>query len=157
MRKPVAQTLGMRTIDIGGDGINAPAIGYLALRLAIAFEHNTSRQYIVHLIKGDFLILHLTPYTIWRFDARFYLIFDTSLVKSFANGCSKLGKQVLKVSAHLGQSCLDQGVLLGVLIAEGEVFQFLLNLIQAQSVGQGRIDVERFARNLVLLGWRLTT
>ena len=55
---------------------------------------------------------------------------------------------MLLYSCQLG---LDGPVFLGVLVAEAEILQFLLHLVQSQSVGQRSIDVEGLAGNLVLL------
>ena len=42
-----------------------------------------------------------------------------------------------------------------MLVAETQIFKFRLDLVQSQSVGDGRIDIERFSRDLVLLVGRL--
>ena len=46
------------------------------------------------------------------------------------------------------------GILLWMVVAEAEVFEFGLDFVQAQSVGERCINIQGFARNLVLfVGW----
>ena len=50
---------------------------------------------------------------------------------------------------------LDVGVFLWMVVAEAEVFELGLNLVETETVGKRCIDIERLARNLVLLVGRL--
>ena len=55
------------------------------------------------------------------------------------------------------QLALDVGILLGMVVLEAQVFQFGLDFVQSEPVGQRCIDVEGLAGNLILLVGRLRT
>ena len=61
MRQPVAQTLGMRSVDISGYGIYAPAVRYLVFRLSVALEDYTCGKDVVYFVQCHLLVLHLVP------------------------------------------------------------------------------------------------
>ena len=50
---------------------------------------------------------------------------------------------------------LNIGILLWMVVAEAEVFELGLDFVQAQSVGERSINIQGFARNLVLFVGRL--
>ena len=87
------------------------------------------------------LRLHLVPYRIWTFDPCFQLIVNTHGIKGFLDGCRELLEEAVALLLREGKLVGDAGVFFGMFEPEAEVFQFGLNLVQAQSVGQRRIYI----------------
>ena len=154
MVDPVAQTVWMTLIDLVESNVDAEALVDFVLRIRW-FEDDAYGEDVVDLVEGDMLVLHLRPDGVRTLDPGLDGIFDAHVIKGLADRCREVVKD--SVALFLGErQLIDNGsILLGMLIAEAQVFKFRLDLVQSQSVGNGRIDIERFSRNLVLLVGRL--
>ena len=154
MAQPVAETFGMGLVDVAGNGIDVKAIrDFVFFRLGV--EDDAYGQDVIDFLKGHVLVLHLAPDAVGRLDAGLYLILDMLLVESLADGGRKFVEGRIQVLPHAGEPLGDGRIFLGMFIAEAQVLQLLLHLVEPQSVGKGRIDVERFAGYLVLLAGEL--
>ncbi len=151
---PVAQAVGMGLVYGAGDVVDFEAF----VRFVHAFRHfeyDADGQDVVDLLEGDMLRLHLRPDAVGFLDARLYFVLDACLVELLPDGGRELVEDACQVLADALQLVLDRLVFLGVLVAETEFLELLLHFVQAESVCQGSVDVERLARNLVLFAGQL--
>ena len=147
---PVAQTVGMRFVYLGDGQIDVEAVVQLLLHV-LGFEDDAHGQDVEDFFERHVLSLHFFPDGVDGFDAGEDVVLQPHLVQLGADGGGKLLEDLVTLGGGSGQFALDLGIFLGVFVLEAEVLQFGLNAVQAQAVGQGSIDVEGFARNLVLL------
>ena len=96
------------------------------------------------------LDLHLMPDGIRCLDACLNGVIDAHGIKTASDGSCKVFKDSVTLGLRLSQFIDNILILCRMLILEAEVLQFTLDGIQAQAIGQGSIDVERLAGNLVL-------
>ena len=97
------------------------------------------------------LVLHLVPDGVGAFHPCLDVVFQSHLVECLTYRGCKVGEEFIARCLCVGQFFLYGAVFFGVFKLEAQVFQFGLDLVQSQSVGQGSIDVECFAGNFVLL------
>ena len=67
---PVADTFGVRAIELGDGGIDHPALVFLTHRL-VGGEDDTQRHQVIDIFESTLLLHHLLPNRIDGFDARF--------------------------------------------------------------------------------------
>ena len=101
------------------------------------------------------LLLHLVPDGERRLDARLDFVFEPHLVEGRTDGRREVAEEFVALCLRLLQLLRDVLIDLRVLIAKTEVLQFGLHLVEAQAVGQRRIDIERLSCYLILLVGRL--
>ena len=65
---PIAYTIRLHAVYIGDDGIDLPAAIFIANRL-IGLKNDANGKQIINLLKGDFLLFHLTPNGVTAFHA----------------------------------------------------------------------------------------
>ncbi len=96
-------------------------------------------------------LLHLVVYAVRALDAGFDLIFEAGGVELLAYRAHKLLDDAVAVVCALVDQRHYLLILARMLIAEGEVFEFLLYFEQAETVCQRRVYVQRLTGYLVLL------
>ena len=106
---------------------------------------------VEHLVEGNVLLLHLHPDGVWAFHSRLDGIVDAHFVKALADGRDEGRSE--DVACLLGGSQFVKDVLIGlrVLIVEGEILEFRLDLVESEAVGNRGEDIECFTCNLILL------
>ena len=104
-------------------------------------EDDSYGQDVVNFVEGDMLRLHLVPYRVWTFDPCFQLIVNAHGIKGLLDGRREQLEEAVTLLLCEGKLVGNVGVFFGMLEPEAEVFQFGLNLIQAQSVRQWRIYI----------------
>jgi hypothetical protein len=72
---------------------------------------------------------------------------DAGLLPARSRAAADLAEEFLLVAARALERALDHAVALRVQRAEAQVFQFQLDVVQAQPLGHRRVDVERLARD----------
>ena len=153
---PVAQAVGMRLVYGAHDVVYLEALGCLVHAL-LRLKDDAHGQDVVYLLESDVLGLHLVPDAVGRLDARLYLVAQSRRVESLADRSRELVEDGVQVLAYAGQLLLDAAVFLRVLVAEAQVLQLFLDFVQAESVGQRCVDVERLASYFVLLAGELAS
>ena len=152
--QPVAHAGGVVSVQFVDGHIYLEAVVYLLL-LAAGCEDDAHGQYVVYLLEGHVLVLHLGPDRVGGFHPRLYLIVQSQLVDGLAYGGGEVVEEFFAFFLGVGYFLFYRGILLGVLVSEAQVLEFVFYLVQSQSVCQGGIDVERLAGYLVLLVGRL--
>ena len=157
--EPVAETVGVGLIGARTDAVDAEAVVLFLFRVARhqRVEDNPHRQQVVDLIEGHVLVLHLHPHAVGAFDARLDVIVVALLVQLLANRDDELLVGGFQLGAYGLNLFADLLVDLGLFVLEAEVFQFLLDFVEAEAVGQRRVDIQRLARYLVLFMLGLRT
>ena len=103
------------------------------------------------------LVLHLAPYRIRCLDACLDGVVDAHAVQLLADGACEILEEALAVFPRLGQLFDDLLVFFRMFIPEAQVFEFFLDFVKPEPVGQRGVNIERFARNLILFVGRLRT
>ena len=148
--EPVTHAVGMLSIDLGDLVVDVPADAFLGA-LVVALKDDACGVKVIHLLKGDVLVLHLVPYRVARLDAREELVLEPHVVESLPNGCREAGEEFVAALLAGGNLVFDALVFGGMVVLEAQVLQFGLDGIQTQAVCQRSVDVKRLAGNLVLL------
>ena len=95
---------------------------------------------------------HLSPYAIWCTITHFHLkIRINQAVTDLIDRTNKGINICHALLLFLRQLCLYLSILAGTAIAEREVLQFALDMIQSQSISQRSIEIVRLTCNLHLL------
>ena len=154
MAQPVAQTVWVTLVDFRDSHIDVKAFVDFLLAL-VRGEDDADCQDVVYLVEGDVFVLHLAPDRVGRLHTFLDLVFDAHLLQGSLNRIGELVEQLVARSLCGSQFRLDAGIFLGVLVAETQVLQFRLDLIESQSVRQWGIDIQRLASYLILFVGRL--
>ena len=142
----------MRRVYLGQGGVDAVALVDFLVAVA-GHEDDADGQDVIDLVEGDMLVLHLHPYRIRTLHAALDGVFDAHLVELLADGWCELVEDGVALGLAFGKLALDVGILFGVFVAETEVLQFGLDLVESQSVGDGGEDIDGLAGYLILLAW----
>ena len=147
---PVADTFGMRPIEIGKRGIYA--VTHLLLPYSCRrIEDDTHGIEVVDLLKRNTLSLHLTPYGVHRLDACLSLVGEPHGGKTLTNRCREIVIDHLALLfASFYKRCYTS-ILGRMLELEAQVLQFGLYAEQPQAMGKRGIYIEGLACDLVLL------
>ncbi len=112
------------------------------------FRHQHAyRAHIVDLAEFQAFALHLAPDRIDMFRPAADVGLDASGQQLVLQLVHHLADEALAVQPALVQQLGNLFVLIGLKVAEGQVFQLPLDVADTQAVGQWRIDVEHFARD----------
>ena len=87
------------------------------------------------------LCLHLFPNGIWRFDAGQDAIFNAHFIQLLTNRSREFVEKFFTFVFRFSQLVFYLGVFFRMLILEAKVFEFGLDFVQTETVGQWRIDV----------------
>ena len=143
----------MRGVSLGDISVDLQTFGHLVLQI-LGAEDDAHGQYVIDILERYMLGLHLLPDAVGALDAGLDGVLDAVTVQFGLHGGDEVAVDGFQVVVDFRQTLADEFALLGVLVAEAEVFQLFLNLIQSQAIGQRGVDVQRFAGYLVLfVGW----
>ena len=106
---------------------------------------------IVHFVQGGALLLHLAVDTVSLLDAPEYPAGDAVALHDRLKLGDHFGYKLALHHLVFFEPVGDVGVHVGLEITEAEVLQFLLDAVQPQPVGQGSVNVHRFAGDGLLL------
>ncbi len=118
--------------------VNYPERGVAVLK---AFRDNAHGAHVEEFIKRQMLFLHLAPDAVDMFRTPVNLCLNALFFHGGAQMRHKLVNIVLAVDAPLMQQLCDALVFFGVQIAEAEILQLPLELADAKTVRQRRINV----------------
>ena len=121
-------------------------------RVTVGFRlgDDAQRQHVVDLVHRNALPLQLLPDAVDALDARFHPRLDLVLAQLLLDDLLHLGQKRLAFLAAGFDGVLHLVVGDGIDVLEGQVFQFAADLAHAQAVRDGRVDVQGFARDLLL-------
>ena len=100
--------------------------------------------------------LHLAPDGIHRLDTIFNLVADIQIDQGVFQRLDKLLEQFLTIGGSVFQFAGNFFVFLRMFVLETEVFQLRFDTVQAQTMRQRRVEIKRFAGNLVTFLRRLS-
>ena len=139
-------------VEVGEQRIDAQALVLLRnARLFIELDDDVDLVHVLQFLERLSRVLHLAPQGIDRTGTGIDVCLDAMLDQSLANWLNKC-LDVLAVHTHVAVDLLlDAVILLGRTPAEREIFEFRLDLIEAQSIGQRSIEVVGLRSDLHLL------
>ena len=108
-------------------------------------HEDTHRPNIVHLGETDSLALHFAPDTVNVLGTALYLNFQPGVVQRQRQLVSSLGYELIALSALAIQQTCNFAIGVTVDIAERQIFQFPLQMANAETVRQRRIDIENLS------------
>ena len=137
--EPVAHTLWVWLIHVGDEGKGLPALHILFLSWCI--EDNTDGKEVVYTLEGALLLLHLLPDRVDTLGAAFHVIFQTGSIELLLDWLDEAGD--IGIARSLGGVQLVLYHIVGVVleILQTEVFQFALQFVESQFVGEWGIEV----------------
>ncbi len=135
MGNPVAQTVGLGLVYAAKGYVNVEALAHFLFGRT-RLEYYPYGEYVVYLLKGDVLVLHLLPDGVWRFDAREYVVFQPAFVEFPAYGGGELVEYLLALGLRLGELGLYVLIFLRVLVMETEVFKLHFYFVESETVGE---------------------
>ena len=140
MVKPVAKTVGMAFVYLADGHINPEAFVHL---IGAVFRRNDDAdgENVVDFIKRYVLVLHLVPNRIRALDTCLELVFHARFVENFTDRGCELGEERITLRFGVGKFVLYVGIFLRMVVAEAEVLQLGLDLVESESVGKWGIDV----------------
>jgi hypothetical protein len=112
---------------------------------------HAQRDDVVDLVVVQLLLLHLAEDAPEVLGASHHIGAHAALPQPLLEGVDELQHFLLAFGAGLGDLLADVAVLLGIEVLEGEVVQLRLDLVDAQSVGEWGVDLQRLGGDLHLL------
>src|SRR5690606_347895 len=112
-------------------------------------NQHAHRKHVVDLAQLQAFFLHFSPDGINMLGAPTEIGLDTGGGQLFAQLVHHMGDVLLAIQAPRMQQGSDLLVLPGLQVAEGEVFQLPLDMLDSQAMGQRRVNIEHFAGNAV--------
>ena len=107
-------------------------------------------QQIVNLVEIALLVLNFQVNGIQALDARLHFGGNSVFDHFFTNGVLHFREERVEGVLLVGDLFLQFEERLGLEIAEGEVFELAADQAHSQAVSDGRVDIERFARDALL-------
>ena len=128
MREPIAQTIGMRLIQLCDSHIYTEAFINLIFWFW-RFKYDTHSKDVINLVEGNVFITHLIPNGIRRLYTHLYNILTTHGIECLTNWIGKLSKKL--VTLFLRMSKFFAYILIGIwmFVTESEILKLCLYLI----------------------------
>ena len=150
--EPVAQALGVGFVFFGHVGEHLPAEVLLDLGVVVALNDEADGEHVVDTLEGDLLHLHLAVDGVGALGADLQLVDDPGVGELLLQRLDKLGRDLLAVLLRGLQLVGDGAVGLGIRIAEIDVAQLVVDVVQAELVRQRHIEHQRLEELLVAGG-----
>ena len=147
--EPVAQTVGVGVVDAGDGVVYLEALVVLVVNVFWGEDYSYGKN-VVYVLECDVLFLHFIPDGVGRFYAAYYVEFAPHFLEAVAYGGGKFGVEHVARLLGLFYLFFYFGILLGVLVAETQIFELGLYFAQPQTVSDGGVYVECLAGYLVL-------
>ena len=113
--------------------------------------HDAQGGQIVHLLERDRLLVHLLINAVEMFGPAVDLPGQTVLLQRLRDQLDDLLNVLLPVLVAFGHAGAHQFIDVRLEVLETEVFQFVLDPADAEPVGQRRINLQRFLRDVLPL------
>ena len=146
--EPVAHTLWVRLIHICNQGEGLPALHIFLLSRCV--DDDSDGKEVIYTFEGALLLLHLLPDGVDALGASLHVIFQSGSIEFLLDRLDEAGD--IGITRSLGgiQLLLDHIVGIVLQILQAQVFQFALQLVETQLVGEWGIEVAGFLAHLVL-------
>ncbi len=145
---PVAQALRVGLVHVGDDGVGLPTLHLLLLQRGV--EDDADGKEVVDAIDTTLLLLHLLPNGVDRLGAALDMKFESGLGEVLAHRTDEALDVGVSGALRGVEFLLDQIVGVVLEILQREVLQLALELVEAQFVGQGGVEVTGLLGHLVL-------
>ena len=146
---PVADTVGLRLVDVRHERIDVPALRFLGNQRR-GLEHDTDREYIVDLLERNVLALHLRPDRVDRLDAARYLEIDVVRPKLLDDRGVELLDETRPLGFRFPYLVLDLTVIFRKAVLQRQILQLALDREQTETIGQRCEQIDRLAGDLHL-------
>ena len=147
--EPVAQTLGVGLVHVGDDGVHLPALHLLLLDGGV--EDDADGEEVVDALEGALLLLHLLPDGVYGLRAALDVEVQSGSRQPFADGLDELLDVGVAALLRLAELLADHVVGFVLEVLQREVFEFGLQLVESQLVGQRGIEISGLAAHLHLV------
>ena len=149
---PVAQPLCVGFVFFGNVRIYFPAEVFFGRWIVVAVDDEADGEHIVHTLERNLLHLHLAPYRPGALGADLKLVGDACVGELLLERLDKFAGQALPFFFRGLELVGDGSVLLGLGVAEIDVAQLAVDVVQAELVRQRHIEHERLEELLVTRG-----
>ena len=136
-RNPIAQAIGIRTVQIRHNGIYLPTFGFFLFIVRI--DNDPDGKKIIHFLKRNGLLAHLVPDGMDGFRTPEYGSLDAFIGQDLLNWCYEIDDKLFALGFLFVQLLGNEFISIRVGEFHGQIFQFRLNGIQSQAVGEGCI------------------
>ena len=140
MVQPVAQTVGMALVNLADGYIYVETFVHL-VGAHLRRHDDANSQNVVDFIEGNVLVLHLVPNGIRALDTCLDLVIHAQLIQFFTDRSGELCKEGVALRFSICKLMLNVGIFLWMVVAEAEVFQFGLDFVKSETVGEWRIYI----------------
>ena len=140
MVEPVAQAVGVTLVYLADCHIHIEAFVYLVGAYLRRYD-DADGEDVVDFFKRYVLVLHLVPNGIRALHTCLELVFYAQFVEHFAYWGCKLCEERVTLRLGISKLMLYVGIFLRMVVAEAEVLQFGLDLVETESVGERCINV----------------
>ena len=147
---PVAQSVGVGLVYLGNSYIDVETVIQFFFQI-LGREDDADGQDVVDFFEGNMLGLHLVPDGVNGLDTCQNMVLHAHFVQLGTDRSREVLENLVAFGGCGFQLLLDDFIFLRMFIFEAEVFQFGLDLVEAQAVGQWGINVHGFTGNFVLL------
>ena len=146
--EPVAHTLWVRLIHICDECECLPALHVFLLSWSV--DDDSDGEEVIYTLEGALLLLHLLPDRVDTLGAALHVIFQSGSIEFLLDRLDEAGD--IGIARSLGgiQLLLDHIVGIVLQVLQTQVFQFALQLVESQLVGEWGIEVAGFLAHLVL-------
>ena len=152
--EPVAQALDVRLVLLRHEGIHLPAKVLLEHGVVVAVYDEAYCENIVHLLERHLLHLHFLIYGICALGAYLELVFDARVGEFLLQRLDELLGEFLAVFLGGLQLVGDGPVFDRVGVAEADIVQFVVDIVEAELVGERSVEHKRLEQLLVAGGLR---
>ena len=152
--EPVAQALRVRFIFLGHVGEHLPAEILLHLGVVLAVDDEADGKDIVDTLERHFLHLHLAVDGVGALGPDLQFVDDARVGELAFQRLNELGRDLLAILLRGFQFVGNGPVLLGIGIAEPDVAQLVVDVVEAKLVRQRHVEHQCLQQLLVTGGLR---
>ena len=113
----------------------------------VVVDDDAEAEHVVHLRERQVLFAHLAVYGVQVFLAPLHLRFNALIAQPALDAVEHLADHLAAVAARGTHSFGEHAETVRKQVTERQVFHLLVDAVEAQPVGDGCVDFERFARD----------
>ena len=140
-RHPVPQPLGVGHIEVRHHRIDTPTSGFFLFGSA-SLDDDTDSIEVVHLVEGYVAFVHLIPDGEDTLGARLDVVFHTRSLQFRLDGHDEFCNECVALLLGFGQTARNILVVVGLQIAQRQIFELAFERIQAELMGDFGIKVQ---------------